>query len=117
MLICTLAHGPKPGPEHECCHAAGIGCSRWCVNPRHLRWGTRGENAADRVLDGRPSLGRPKLTAEQVDAIRARIAAGQRQVDVAGEFGVHPSTVGNIASGRTWGNADPSPWPDEAVTT
>lgn len=36
----------------EGCELPVICHNRGCVNPRHLRWGTRQDNIADRILDG-----------------------------------------------------------------
>lgn len=53
-----------------------------------------------------PANGASKLTADQVLAIRRRRAAGERQVDLAREFGVGPYTIRDIQEGRTWGWLD-----------
>jgi hypothetical protein len=49
--VATLAHGPKPSAEHECCHSCGNG-HLGCVNPRHLYWGTRSDNVQDMIRHG-----------------------------------------------------------------
>ena len=49
---CRRAHGEPPSPRHEACHSdacTSLGLrGRLCVEPSHLRWGTRAENARDR---------------------------------------------------------------------
>ena len=55
-----VAHGP--------CH------NRLCVNPLHLRWATRRENAADRRRDGTQPVVPPELRARPV------VPRGQWQV-------------------------------------
>lgn len=44
----------------------------------------------------------PKLTRTLAETIRSRCANGERQVDVAKAYGVDPSTVSNIVTGRLW---------------
>ncbi len=44
---------------------------------------------------------RRKLTFEQVNEIKAKVSAGTRQKDVAGEYGVDTSTVNKIVKGHT----------------
>ena len=43
-----------------------------------------------------------KLTAEQVRLIRALLANGRSQSDVARDYGVTKSTIADIRHGRTW---------------
>jgi hypothetical protein len=44
VFSCTLAHGPRPGPEYDCAHACH---NPLCVRPDHLSWQTRRENLLD----------------------------------------------------------------------
>jgi hypothetical protein len=46
------------------------------------------------------------LVAEQVVEIRARVAAGERQIDVARAFGVSPTAVCLIVSRKNWKHID-----------
>ena len=48
----VLATGEDPAGL-DACHAAGIGCSRACVNPAHLRFDTRSNNLYDIGKDWR----------------------------------------------------------------
>jgi hypothetical protein len=52
IYVCEKVHGPKPTPGSLACHAPVICNQKACVNPAHLRWATRRENALDTVLDG-----------------------------------------------------------------
>lgn len=84
---------------------------------QRLFLGTHAENMADMARKGRsnngPALaaGRPKhgenvhtakLTTSTVGEIKRRVAAGDRQADLAREFGVSPCTINDIVKGRGW---------------
>lgn len=80
-----------------------------CVNPAHLRWGTRGENVRDMIAKGRnrhprgSRSPRSRLTEAQVVEMRQRYAAGgvtHRQL--AAEYGVNHGSIARILSGEYW---------------
>ena len=74
-----------------------------CVEPSHLFVGTHADNMADRSAKGRASRrGNPRLTADQVAAIRHRLTLGARGIDLAAEYGVHPATIKRIKARRAW---------------
>lgn len=103
-VMYTLAVGTIPAGLcvlHRC-------DNRGCVNPDHLFIGTRGDNNSDRNQKGRTvgsrcyglMNGRTVLTDEQVSEIRRLYTPGHGVTDLAQRFGVHRSTVINIAAGR-----------------
>jgi hypothetical protein len=102
--MCELVNGEPPTPEHLAAHSCGKGKDA-CVNPNHLRWATSQENTLDRYEHGTMLFGdshpRVKLTAEQVDEIRA-IGRSMKQRDLAKLYGVCKSTIGNIVRGEHW---------------
>lgn len=106
--MCILAHGEPPTPEHQAAHSCGNG-REGCINPRHLRWATRGENQAEMVDHGNSLRGTKnyfcKLTNDQVREIRK---VGYRESDsrLARRFGVSRATISNIRTGRSWGWLD-----------
>jgi hypothetical protein len=101
IVVCKAVHGPKPSPRHEVAHSCGV---RACINPHHLRWATGSENQMDRVGHGTHNRGQQhnmaKLSAEQVQAIRAR--TGQTQREIASEFGIDRTHVSLIRNHKTW---------------
>ncbi len=70
------------------------------LQPAHLNAGTQSQNMAEMVQRGRSA--KQKLTARQIRAIRRARAAGARVVDLATQYGVTPSNVSQITTGRTW---------------
>lgn len=92
------AKGPiKPGLVllHECDNPP-------CVNPAHLRPGTRAENTADMYAKkrARPFGRNQTLTPAERDDVAERYLAGQDAADLAQEFGVSRSYVTTLGSKR-----------------
>lgn len=103
-VVCELVHGPAPDPALEAAHSCGNGHLA-CVNPKHLRWATRAENAADRVLHGTSNHGAgngtAKLSEHDVRHIRSLRGKASR-AEIAAKYGVCKHTVGHIQTRRTW---------------
>lgn len=95
-------YGPIPDGLYACHKCDTPGCYR----PSHLFIGSALDNSHDMLEkgrlfagDGRPD-GRLRLTDEQVEDIRAEVAAGEMIVEVARRYGVSKTLVGLIARGR-----------------
>lgn len=82
-----------------------------CCNPRHLWLGTQGQNVDDMTAKGRwgggappgEAHGRAKLSAPEVAEIRDRWAnGGVLQKELATEFGVSKTTIGEIVHRKIW---------------
>jgi hypothetical protein len=72
----------------------------------NIRWGTRHENAADKIAHGTLLTG-PKhpmttLSSMEVEEIRRRRLDGESYRSIASDYGVCYTTVRNITKGRTW---------------
>lgn len=103
-LICELTHGPAPEGDIHAAHACG---NRLCVNPKHLRWASRSENEQDKVEHGLSNRGErcgtAILTEENVRDIRALLARGGTQREVAEMFGVSEGAINSIHRRQNWG--------------
>lgn len=101
-FVCAEVHGEPPTPQHDAAHSCGI---RGCVNPAHLRWATRSENAADMVEHGTHHRGErqwcARLTEDDVRAIR-RLKGKRTAYSVAKDFGVSAGAIHGIFNGQTW---------------
>lgn len=101
-LVCERIHGTAPTPEHHAAHTCGRG-SDACVTPKHLRWATRTENEADKIVHGTTNRGEQcgssKLTEADVREIR-QMSGTQREI--AEKFGVAQSAISKIMTGATW---------------
>lgn len=90
-----LEHGWYPTREsgqqirHLCGNAS-------CVNVRHLAVGTPRQNAEDRLRHGGSGY---RLSFDQAQEIRARLAAGEVGRRLAEEYGVSPMTISRIKDG------------------
>ena len=100
-LVCEAFHGPAPEGMTEVAHINGDPLDNRAEN---LRWTDRLGNEADKADHGTAMIGeahhQSKLTADQVNQIRSMPGSS---TEVAPLFGIHPSQVRNIRSGRSWG--------------
>ncbi len=103
--VCILAHGEPPTPKHEAAHSCGHG---WevCLNPNHLRWATKAENAADRLIHGTHNRGERNgeavLTEADVREIRNLLRFGKSQKSIAAKYGVSRSAILSINLRHSW---------------
>lgn len=88
-----LHHGEIP----EGMHVLHRCDNRACVNPSHLFLGTHLDNVRDMVKKGRNNR---KLTPAQVREIRS--ITGKPHVEIAKQFGVSRSLIGQIRQGTAW---------------
>lgn len=112
-VLWEMLHGSIPEGMWVCHHCDNPGC----VRPDHLFLGTRADNMRDAYAKGRTALQREgalprgsthhmaKLTEQDVVEIRARLAAGARQHELAQEKGVSKATISCIKRGVYWKHA------------
>ncbi len=97
-----LVNGPIPSGLIVC-HKCDVPA---CVRPDHLFLGTFNDNNKDLARKGHAARGErnahAKLTEEQVIEIRQRYKNGESGTTLAREFGVDPSNIWLIGTGRRW---------------
>jgi len=100
--VLMIATGEDP-PHMQACHDPVACNNRWCVNRRHLYWGTPMDNSADMVKAGTLLVGEKtswaKLTEDDVRAIRSSENSLRILAD---RFGVSVSAVHAVRQRRTW---------------
>lgn len=98
-LVCRLTFGPPP-PHHEALHSCD---NKLCVEPTHLRWGTRSENVIDAYDRNLQPCGEQhgaiKFPAALVTQLRQRHAAGEHYTLVAAELGISGAHAHKIVHG------------------
>lgn len=70
--------------------------NRWCVNPRHLTLGTQADNLIDMTRKGRHS--KTVIPNDHIEGIRNDTRSSYV---IAREWGVNPSTIQKIKSGKS----------------
>lgn len=99
-LVLTAFVGPRP-PGNEARHGPN---GRYDNSRPNLCWGTMQENHQDRVRDGGEAKPAAKLSSADVLECRRRYAAGEKQVDLAREFGMSSGGLSQAITGVTWGD-------------
>lgn len=109
--IWEQAHGPITDGRHVL-HSCD---NRSCVNLAHLHIGSHADNMREKAARGRSdnvprgaAHTRPmaKITEKEAREIKALLARGYRQSDIARDYRVSRSMVNDIAQGKTWGWVD-----------
>lgn len=109
-VLYQMRYGPIP-PGLQACHHCD---NRRCVNPRHIFLGTHKDNADDRERKGRgnhpkgkPNFknrgsgnGNSRVTENDLVRIRAMLANGIKNCEVAREFKISPACVSLIKTGK-----------------
>lgn len=97
-LVAIAFIGPQPSALHEVAHRDGDPSNN---APSNLRWSTRSENHADKVIHGTHNRGErhplSKLSDEQVRSIRA---SRNTTKQIANEFGITAGHVWAVKAGK-----------------
>lgn len=103
--VLTAFRGPRPTSSHECRHKNGV---RTDNRLRNLAWGTKLENASDKIrhgtcvrLVGRANPG-VKLEEREVLELVAQVRAGVSMYVLARTARVSLTTIQKIMAGRAW---------------
>jgi hypothetical protein len=106
VLMLEAFVGPRPYPKAEARHLNDQSLDDRLEN---LEWGSRLQNVRDAALNGRlpnnqgSTNGYAILAEADVVSIRAAYASGGvLQRELAEQYGVARSTIGNIVTGRRW---------------
>ena len=100
-VMWEIVFGPIP-KGYDVCHSCD---NPPCANPAHLFAGTRQENVDDMMAKGRcgdhagEKNGRAKLTQAKAAAIRID---NRSQRTIAAAYGMSPTAIRDVRSGRTW---------------
>lgn len=101
-LICEAYHGPRPD-QMVCSHLDGN------LNnnvPGNLVWETQSDNLKRRINHGTDDCGhrnsRAKLSADDVAAIKRRLAGGDLHADIARDYGISRTVITRISSGTRY---------------
>lgn len=101
VLLGWMGHGNR-AEGRECRHLCGNG-HLGCLNKRHLRWGTRTENQADRLAHGTSNRGERCGSAKLTEAQVLEIAASTEPLYIlADRYGMGRSAVRSIRIGNSW---------------
>lgn len=110
-VVLELSGRPRPTGEgyhgavarHRCDQPA-------CCNPRHLEWGTQGDNVADMANRRRAARGEraggSKLTEAKVREIRELAAVGWSQRKLAARYSVSAPAIGMVLRRDSWAHVD-----------
>lgn len=103
-VMCEVAHGEPLLVNYEAAHSCGNGHLA-CMNQKHLRWATKGENMKDAIRHGTCRRGRlkiAKVTEKQVEQILS-LRGKKKQKEIGEMFGITQAHVAKIHTRGLWG--------------
>ena len=105
-LVCQAVYGDPEDDSLQAAHNCG---ERACINYKHLRWATQGENELDKYLHDRmmhsEGHARAVLTNDQIKEIRRLYKEKQfSQKEIGRMFGIDQSHVSQITRRKLYKN-------------
>lgn len=102
-LVCQAFHGNPPSRSYMAAHKNGDQKNN---NSSNLYWATHNQNMADRERHQKTMRGDShyarKLTDKDIPKIRARLLRGEKQTDIAKDYGVSNYAIHDIKRGKSW---------------
>ena len=102
-LVATAFLGERPSEKHEVAHNDGNPLN---VAAANLRWATRADNHADKLLHGTHNRGErhglSRLTNEQAKSAIAQRNEGWSIKQLASEYGIAYGTMDKLLRGISW---------------
>lgn len=103
--MCNEVNGPSSPQAPFSLHSCGNG-GDGCVHPKHLYWGSGGQNYQDQLKHGVAARGdrhgKAILSEADIPVIRARRKNGESYKDIASTFGINKDTIRCVLNGRSW---------------
>lgn len=97
-VVCGLAHGDPPSEAHQASHMCG---NSLCVNPKHLKWCTFGENQSHKIFH-RTVVTPVKLDWSKANQMRIDRTAGATIKALSEKYDVSRTTVYKILQNKTY---------------
>lgn len=100
--MCIIAHGPPPFSNAEAAHSCGKG-HLGCFSPKHVRWATSAENAADKIKHGTTLKGEMAACAKLTAKSALEVYRDPRPVSlIMKQYRINAVSVWSIKNGVTW---------------
>jgi len=108
--VCGVVFGPDVEGKIDHHHGTGQVRGVLCLHCNLLLGHAKDQPAvlkkAVLYLERNPPREEPELDATTAQAILDRVASGERQKDLATEFGLNPSSLSDLVSGKSWPQLD-----------
>lgn len=90
-VVLHFTEGPRPTKKHQALHSCDV---QWCINPKHLRWGTELQNRLDQVARSRGDIGKIGMHTAWKIYGELKLMSEKHKVPM--------DAIARIASTKTW---------------